>query len=389
VQAIHDEARGTLLEEPDFEDALRLLASHHDENGVLSVYLDIDPALAGREGYEAILIGLWKPVASRLQDAGLLGRLEYEIAGVTDEVRSWAQPPGRSVAMFFGSASGLRAVIPLRFPMRSMARFEPRPVLAPLIAALDEHRRYGVVMFDKAHARLITVFLGAVEEEITLQADIVARTDVGGWGGYLQSRYARHREHHLAAHARRTIEHLWAIDRSRPMHGVILSGPEEPLAVLRRMLPKALARSVVATVSLDMSMPVDQVLERVTDIDAAARLHEDEGTVARIAEEASVPGGLATVGWDDTLQALGEGRVHMVVLPQGAKAAGVECPQEHFLAVSPIERCPLCGERLLVSEDVVETAIRAAMHTDALVHFVAGPPGGLLGRYGVVALLRF
>lgn len=388
MQAIHDEARGTLLEEPQYEGLLRRLAAYHDEAGVLSVYLDLDPATAGREGYEAALLNLWKPIKARLLDPGLRGRLEHEIAGVTDEVRSWAQVPARSVAMFFCGESGLRIVLPLRFPMPGMARFEPRPVIAPLIAALDEHRRYCVVMFDKAQARLITVFLGAIEEEITLQADVVARTDVGGWGGYLQSRYARHREHHLAEHVRRTVEHLWAIDKSRPMHALILSGPDEALAALRRMLPKALSRSVVATLPLDLSMPAAAVLKRVEEVDAAAREREDEALVDAIIEESLTPGGLATTGWDDTLQALAEGRVHMLLLPHGARREGVECPNEHFVSTSAPERCPLCSEPLVASDDVVEGAIRVAMHTDALVHFV-DPGDGPLARCGIVARLRF
>jgi peptide subunit release factor 1 (eRF1) len=388
MKAIHDEARGTLLEEPRFEDALRALTAYHDSEGVLSVYLDIDPATAGREGYEAVLLDLWKPLHARATDPWLRGRLEYEIDGVTGGVRSWQQAPARAVAMFFSGPGGLRTILPLRFSVRSLARFEPRPVLGPLIAALDEHRRYCVVMFDKAEARLITVVLDAVEEEVRLNADVIGRSAVGGWGGYLQGRYARHREHHLAEHARRTVEHLWAIDKSRPLHGLILSGPDEALAVLRRMLPSALARSVAATLSIEMFASTDDVLRKVASVEETAREQEDARIVEQVITEAE-KGGAATLGWDETLQALAEGRVHMVVLPANATRPGVECPQDHFLATGAADACPLCGEQLFQTEDVVESAIRAAMHTDALVHFLAPRASRLIELRGAAAILRF
>jgi peptide subunit release factor 1 (eRF1) len=266
-----------------------------------------------------------------------------------------------------------------------MARFEPRPVLSPLIAALDEHSRYCVLMFDKDHARIITVVLGAVEEEVTLHGDVIGRSAVGGWA---QANYARHREHHLHEHARRTIEHLWAIDRSRPIHALVLAGPDEALAVLRRMLPAALARSVVATMPMEMFAVAADVVKRVAAIEVEARETKDHELIAELVEDAE-SGGHASVGWDDTLRALGDARVHMLVLPDGKTRAGVQCPEGHYLSAAQMKFCPLCGEALLQTEDIAENAVRAAMATDAQVHFLAPQASEELADRGIAAFLRY
>lgn len=386
---VRDEARGTMLEEPQFEEAVRRLTSVADTGGVLSVYLDIDPSAATREGYEAALIELWKPLVARFEDPWLLGRLEYEIEAVVAEVRSWEEAPGRSVAMFFSGPGGIRMLLPLQFPVPSVARFEPRPVVAPLIAALDEHRRYGVVMFDKSEARLITVFLGQVEEETRLTADVtVGRTEIGGWGGYMQARYARHREHHLAEHARRVVEHLWAMDRSRPMHAVVLAGPDEALSVLRRALPPALARSVAGQVAGEMFASTADVVQHVAAIEEQSREREDREAVEQIEQRLGKHSDV-TVGWDETLQALAEGRVHLLLLPAGAASAGVQCPSEDFLATVARETCPICGEALFATNDIVEAAVRTALHRDSLVRFLAPEASKLLSPRGIAALLRY
>jgi peptide subunit release factor 1 (eRF1) len=379
------ESRGTLLDDGHFDRVVHQLVGYHSDEGVLSVYLDIDPATAGREGYEAELLDLWKPLHAQPYDQWMRGRLEYEIAGVTDEVRGWREAPGRSVAMFFSGPGGVRTVIPLQFPMRSMARFGPRPMLSPLIAALDEHSRYCVLMFDKDHARIITVMLGTVEEEVTLHGDVVGRSAVGGWA---QANYARHREHHLHEHARRTVEHLWAIDRSRPIHALILSGPDEALAVLRRTLPHALARSVVGTVPIEWFAVTADVVKRVASIEAEARETKDRELVAMLLADAE-KGDHAAFGWDETLRAVSEGRVHLLVLPEGVTRAGVQCPDGHYLATSEAKICPVCGEGLWQTDDIAEGAVRAAMSADARVHFLAPGASALLADRGIAAILRY
>ncbi|MEX2246182.1 MAG: Vms1/Ankzf1 family peptidyl-tRNA hydrolase [Dehalococcoidia bacterium] len=370
------------------ESMIRELVEFHHDEGVLSVYLDIDPATAGREGYEAALIELWKPLHARPHDAWLGGRLEYEIAAVTEEVRAWEEAPGRAVAMFFSGPGSLRAVLPLRTPVRPLARFEPRPVLSPLIAAIDEHRRYGIVVFDKGRARILTVFLGEVEEEVMIEADGLGRTSVGGWGGYLQARYARHREHHLHEHARRTAERLWAIAQERPLHTLVLGGPEEALVALRVVLPRALAGLVVGTLPIEMFAGTAEIVGRVADVEAAARQQEDRELVEELTVGAR-KGAHAVLGWDDTLQALAEGRVHVLVLAGMPGGAGVECPEGHVLARGDeLQVCPFCGEGLWHVDDVAEAAVRAALHTDARVHAISGGSQGL-GRHGAGAILRY
>jgi peptide subunit release factor 1 (eRF1) len=382
---MQSESRGTLLEEGHFDEAVHKLASYHSDEGVLTVYLDIDPALAGREGYEAQLMDLWKPLHARKLDEWSRGRLEYEVAEVTDVVRAWEQAPGRSVAMFFSGPGGLHTVMPLDFPIRSVARFERRPLLSPLIAALDEHRRYCVLMFDKEHARIITIFLGATEEEVTLHNDVIGRSAAGGWS---QSNYARHREHQLHDHARRVVEHLWAIDRSRPIHSLILAGPDEALSVLRRMLPTALARSIAGEIPIEMFAVTPDVVKRVESLEEQARERRDREIVQELIDEAQ-KGGHAALGWEETLEAASEGRVHMLVLPETGQRPGVQCPEGHYISIAAVKFCPLCGEALWETEDVVEAAVRTVMLADGQVHFLSPQASELLANRGIAAFLRY
>src|SRR5207248_5778540 len=68
--------------------------------------------------------------------------------------------------VLFADASGdLFWTGELRAPVSTDVRWEPTPWVRPLLEALDEHRRYAVVVADKERARVLTVCLGEIEQE--------------------------------------------------------------------------------------------------------------------------------------------------------------------------------------------------------------------------------
>ena len=79
----------------------------------------------------------------------------------------------------------------------------------------------------------------------------------------------------------------------------------------------------------------------------------------------------------------------MLVLPEGKTRPGVQCPEGHYLAVSQVKFCPLCGEALCQTEDIVENAVRSAMTTDAQVHFLAPKASEDMADRGIAAFLRY
>ena len=133
--AISLESYPALRFQPDTLD--RVTRIEAPSEGVLSVYLDVDPSEMQREGFEASLLDLWKPLRAEMKGTDLEERLEQEIDRVNAYVRSWDEPPGRSVAIF-SSAPGdlLRACGPRRAGARWCA------VLASPVPPAP-HRRAG------------------------------------------------------------------------------------------------------------------------------------------------------------------------------------------------------------------------------------------------------
>jgi peptide subunit release factor 1 (eRF1) len=169
----------------------RVASLRAPEAGLLSAYLNVEPAQTQREGFEAALLDLWKPLRAGMKDTDLSARLEEEIERANAYVRSWDVPPGRSVAMFTSAPADVFIAVTLPVPVLAGARFTARPYLLPLLAALDEHERYCVALVDRERARIMTVWMGRVESRAEFTDDLPGRvTRGGGWstGGRASSR---------------------------------------------------------------------------------------------------------------------------------------------------------------------------------------------------------
>lgn len=391
--------------EADTLDRIARLEAPSD--GVLSVYLDVDPAKTQREGFEAALLDLWKPLRPQFRETDMAKRLEAEIERVNAYVRSWEEPPGRSVAMFTSEPGDVFVPVALDVPVLAGARFGPRPYLLPLIAALDEHERYAVALVDRERARIVTVWMDRIEDRVEFEDPLPGRVIGGGWltaGGQRARRdvspmgpgrvrsdeagYARHLDYHIHLHMQRVVDELWRLGRRHAFERLIIGGPPEARAALRQALSRSLAGKVTGQFAGELFATDADVVARVREIEERAERAHETALVREILELAP-KGGLAVTGWDETLTALCDGRVHKLVLIEGDTTDGYACADGHFATVEPVERCPYCTEAMWPVSELAVWATRTAMTTGAAVELVRGEAAALLRPHGAAAVLRY
>jgi peptide subunit release factor 1 (eRF1) len=383
----------------------RLMALDAPDDGLLSVYLDVEPSETQREGFQAALLDLWKPLRAGLRDSDLATRLEEEIERANGYVRSWSEPPGRSFALFTSAPAGVFVPVALDVPVLSGARFAARPYLLPLIAALDEHERYCVVLVDRERARIMTVWMGRIDHRTEFTDDLPGRvTRGGGWstGGHESSRpgmargivhssqggYARHIDYHVHLHMRRVVDELWRLRRSHAFDRLVIGGPAEAMNMLRQVLPRSLSSLVAGEFSSELFATDDEVIDRVRGIEEQAERHREKALVEEMIQR-SLKRQLAVTGWDETLTALCEGRAHELALIEGVSVAGYVCPEGHLAVTERVERCPFCEEPTWPVDDLATWAMQRALATDAHVEFVHGEAAELLRVHGAAATLRY
>lgn len=352
---------------------------------VLSLYLDIEPGLMPGRGFETALKDLLKPLKEQFADGELAPVLEEEIRRVQSHVEAWPQAPGRSFAIFSSAQRDVFAPIALEVPLRSGAWFGVRPHLMPLIALLDEHERYCVALVEKGRGRVITVWLGQIERAVEIANTVPGRTQAGGWR---QAQNARHRDDAVQEHLQQVIEELWRTSRRAPFDRLLIGGPDDAMSALRRLLPRSLADKVAGEFAVQTALSDGEIVERVSGVQEEAERAQEFALVRDVLERAPAAD-LATVGWTDTLGALNEGRVHILVLVDEAGAPGFVCPNDDYASAEGATRCPLCESVLQPVDDIADWTVRKAIETSARVELVRGDAAAALGEHAVGALLRY
>jgi peptide chain release factor subunit 1 len=353
---------------------------------VLSIYLSFEPSGGERRDIHAALEDALVSLEGQSLDERSRARLAEEGELAKAYLQRGFALHGRSVIIFSCKPRKLWEVFQLQVPVHPLARFSDRPAVAPLAALLDAHERYAVVLADKDRARILHVYLGQVEHEIDVADGYPGRSRKGGWS---EARYSRHRETHLHAHLLRAMEQLLDEERRHPFDRLVVGGPDEARSAFLAVLPRSLRSRVAGTFAAEQFRSDFDVVERVRAIEETAHGKAKVHEVSDLLDTARA-GGPAVLGWDETLQALGEGRVHRLVLVDGAAQAGRTCAAGHFACVESLSACPLCGKPLEAAIDLQEWAVRRALDTDATIESVQGEAADALATGGAIgALLRY
>ena len=150
------------------------------------------------------------------------------------------------------------------------------------------------------------------------------------------------------------------------------------------MLPKELSDRIVDVIDVDIDDERKLLKESVSLVSERERLESREA-VQRLKEEI-LKDSLAVYGLEDTLKAVKNGQVELLIIEKDYKLRGWICENCQVVGEGTKISCPHCGKK--TSEvDVLEEILEFAKRTDAEIEFTDDEEIGNLGHVG--AILRF
>lgn len=331
---------------------------------VLSVYLDTDQsrAININRAFEVVLKNLLREIEHRLDKKE---RIEFiaDASRVVKYVNDY-RDVRRSVAIFADESEDLFWVHDFNVNMRNGAWWTETPYVRPLLELLDDYERYGVVLTDRQHARLFTVFLREIEEHHEAFAEAsVKRIKGPGEHGWAQPNIQRKANEHAHHHLKRVAAMMSRLAEVHRFDRMILAGTIEATSELFALLPKALRWRVVRRIALLVDASEKRVLEETGKIeDEIERTREVELVQDLIT--AAKKRDRAVLGVDDTLLALQEGRVWLLVIADGFTQPGGECTNCGAIAAKSEGACDYCGGTLRGVNDLVELAATRVLDMD-------------------------
>ncbi|HEV7528291.1 MAG TPA: Vms1/Ankzf1 family peptidyl-tRNA hydrolase [Solirubrobacteraceae bacterium] len=376
------------------DDALRSLAeTAADEDTVLSVYVDLDPAnfatpRARQSEIDSLLDDVHRQIEAGEHSHAALVSLRASLARARELLApdgDWAKD-ARAYALFLCQQLSLERGLRLPHPVASAAFIADVPFIAPL-AEVGPAGRICVALVDERFARILRGSADELHELTSFGDPVHGRHDQGGWS---QPRYQRSIREDTQKHLRHVARVLHDLLAVTPYQRLLVACTE-PLwpRVVERLTPDVRRLLHSQRVALDVgdARPADVLAAVQPLLEAEQREHED-AVLAELREHYARDGdGRAAVGLTPVLQSLVERRVKALVYDAQLRAAGVLCPRCAWMGVDG-QRCPVDDQPLEPRENIVDDALRAAAGQSAeILALRERPELGPLGE--IAATLRF
>ena len=361
-------------------EALQELLDFKSTDPVLSVYLDTDLTKGNFNRFQLDLRRLLRGVEMAADEKAIL---EYY-----SRDRRWS---GKSLAMFSCAPEGFFRAYPFSVPVRSLAFAGSQPYVKPLVDLMDAHGDYAAVLVDKQKAWLFLSHLGDIEEHDGFTGRAVKHVKRGGASSFPGRRAGvagrtDHAEEIVNQNLKEAAQMAVRWFEQQRVRRVLLGGTEESVQQFKAALPKAWQTAVIGTFALGMRAGTDDVRKKIREVGDRASLEREAALVSRMIT-ASAKGGAGVAELEDTLRALREGRIQVLLISEGFQAPGFRCKGCGYLTTKQLGACPFCGNEFTPIDDAVELAIREAMQAGGEIEIVRKNPD--LEQLKIGAILRF
>ncbi|MYS22730.1 peptide chain release factor subunit 1 [Streptomyces sp. DvalAA-14] len=365
----------------------RLVQFEESRFPVVSVYAQVDVDQPARLEFRARVLDLLdriRPMAEdRSLDRDVRMSVRDDLARIMDAVVDDRKTPG-AVAFFSCSGRNLFEEVALPRPVHDRIVQDATPWIRPLVATLEEYHRTCAVLVDRSRVRSWEFYLDEMRETDTFR-DPFPRTT-----GYPDGRGGdrlRHKADEMTKHHYRRVAELLT-DRFRRGEFELLAvgGQADELPAFLDCLPADLRVRLAGTFTADMDSATP------AEVRASARAvleSHDRAEEKRLVDEcldAAAAGQPAAVGLDDSLWAGSVAAARSLLVQDGETVPGVVCDRDGWLALSGTT-CPLCGEAVRQTPDVVDELVAAVIEDGGSIeHVRAKTP---LREHVAAATLRF
>jgi peptide chain release factor subunit 1 len=354
----------------------------------LTMYLDIDQNKQPnrKRGFVVQAEALLKDLKVR---SGRSSRLDSAVGVAMGLVRKM-RPTGKAALVVVHPETKLEQIKQIELPFAASAHWRRGAFLRPIVEAMDEHERYGVVLVDTKRARLFTVYVGKLTEHEDLISETSQRTrSMGADQMRAQKRRDRRHDEEVASHAKKVIDALHDLALHSPFDRLIVAGTPKATSQLVRLLPKRLRGKLVGTVSMSLGASQKEVLKKILAVQNKMEREQEsflvEGVLAELHD-----GGKAVAGFASVVDAVNQGRVWKLFYAKGLKKVGGECSDCGAYAPDPTGPCTYCGGDVQRLPLCVDRLSQSVMEMGGQVEVVDGPAAEhLKPRDSIAALLRY
>jgi len=354
----------------------------------LTMYVDIDQNKQSnrRRGYVVQAEALLKRLKSRQARSDRLNTACKQALALVRNMK----PKGKAALVVVHPETRLRELIQIDLSFPVSVHWRRGAFLRPVVEAMDEHERYGVVLTDNQRARLFTVVMGELTEHEDLFSETSQRTrSLGADQMRSQKRHDQRHQEEIASHAKRVIDAIHDLALRQPFDRLIVGGTPKAAGQLVRLLPTRLRGKLVDTVSMRVGGSHKEVLNKILAVQQRMERRREKEIVKGVLAELH-DRGKAVAGFASVLDAVNQGRVWTLVYGKAFTAKGGECGGCDAYSPHPKGPCVYCGEDVHPLPQCVDRLSQSVLEMGGRVEVVDGDARKKLEKPGgIAAMLRY
>ncbi|HYD09113.1 MAG TPA: hypothetical protein VEA78_03340, partial [Acidimicrobiales bacterium] len=323
---------------------------------VTSMYLDVDGSHHPRPA--DVLVELDRLVKTVKRDHGDDRSVARDLARIEEHVRGGIDRSHvRGLAVFSCSAEDFWRVVELPVAVRSQAVVNHSPAIRQLESVLDEYEAFGVLLADKQRARMFVYELGELVASDDLFEQLPRSEDDDR--SHRKDQTADHVAAVAHAHLKHAADVAFQVYKDRGFERLIIGAPDEIANELESVLHPYLKERVVARCPVRVDAPDAEIRAVALDVEADVERRKEAELVEKL-RAAVGSGNRGVAGLDDTLRALVERRVDVLLVSSSFTSPGWRCGGcGHIARVG--RKCPVCEAEMHEVADVVEEAVEEAL----------------------------
>ena len=287
------------------------------------------------------------------------------------------QNKNNNIAVFSSHKHNFLRYESLSVKVKNLLVVDSSPYLRPLARIQDEWESFTLLLVSTNYAKIFSISMGKISDTKKLSADIMNRHKKGGQS---QARFNRLRRGAIHAFLTEVVEAL----QKRADERIILAGPGQAKIQLKEMLPKNLSEKIVEVVDIDID-DEKKLLKKSIYLISEREKRQSHEAVQQLKEEI-LKDGLFVYGVEETLSAVKNGQVELLIIEKNRKVPGWICEHCQLVKQGISKTCSNCGKSTS-KVDVIEEILEFAKRTDAEIEFTDDEEIEKLGHVG--AILRF
>jgi peptide chain release factor subunit 1 len=374
------------------QDLERLIQRQDGGNPVLSLFLDMSVDSNNKRNHHVFLgqkraqfeeLDSNRPIANG-SESGMGTLFERVLAWIDAEFNE----SNRGVVIYAEVGGDWFEALQFPVPVQNRLVVAERPVVGPLAQVLKSYEHYGVILLDREHVRILSVYLGTLLDELEIRGDPLVPTTNHHVqaGGYSHTRFQRHKLEEMRHFFKDFADEVERFVARYEPRSLVLMGTDQNVARFKEFLPQTVLDKVVHTGPAPVDGPAAEILARLEPHLRGEQERESQELLEQVRDRAAHDY-LATAGVQGTLTALQEGKVDTLVVARDGQMQGARCGQCGFVFVRDVSRCPYDGNEKMEPVDVLEEMVRLAEQQGADIQFADA--NAVADLRGAAALLRF